>query len=561
MPDLEIRPQKVVLSARQGQVFEAIQGGNPVEATWAEVGKGNGKIDPNGVYRSPWLVFRSRTVVIAARPKTVSASPPATPADATSTAGAPGGASGTAYYVASGTYPGGSGLLHDIARLFWPGSGRAAAADGAASGPSGTAIVELTPIGFWTQFLGIYWLACLVVLSWFVMSFWNRLCPTCTVMVSPPAVTLAPRQIQVFTANVPVSWAPLDAANGLYRAPDAVTAGQRVAVTVASKGNPEETASADVFLTPNFSFSLQPARSVIPAGGSVDLTPSLSRRTRLEWPKPTIGRLAVRKGSISGGVVFHAPKKVLRPTTVVILARAMGDTHAVAGAHVTILPAGSALQDDDCDSRTATGLLILIAAMGALGGLIHGISSFTTFVGNRELVSSWIWWYVFKPVVGALVAVVVYLVFRANLGSGDFALSSADCLKTAAFASLIGLFAEPATIKLKDIFDTLFTPRADPRGDAAGEVQAARLEKLDPPTLKVDLTPLPALKVIGTGFLKESQVKVGDAFRPTTFVSATELTVSLTADDIKKPQTLLVTVFNKPLDGAASNSLPLTVEQ
>ncbi|MGC9946963.1 MAG: hypothetical protein ABSF64_11405 [Bryobacteraceae bacterium] len=113
----------------------------------------------------------------------------------------------------------------------------------------------------------------------------------------------------------------------------------------------------------------------------------------------------------------------------------------------------------------AGSLNTLIAMAGALGGLVHGASSFAIFAGTRQFKSSWTWWYVLRPVLGAAVALIVYLVVHSGLGTGAPALSGADCLKTAGFAGLIGLFAEPATRKLKDVFDTVFTPREDPRRD------------------------------------------------------------------------------------------------
>jgi hypothetical protein len=121
--------------------------------------------------------------------------------------------------------------------------------------------------------------------------------------------------------------------------------------------------------------------------------------------------------------------------------------------------------DPLCSNRRPIGL---IALAGALGGLIHGASSFAIFAGNREFKSSWTWWYVLRPVLGAAVALIVYLVVRSGLGTSDIALSGGDCLKTAGFAGLIGIFAEPATLKLKDIFETIFTPRDDPRKDKGG---------------------------------------------------------------------------------------------
>jgi hypothetical protein len=123
-------------------------------------------------------------------------------------------------------------------------------------------------------------------------------------------------------------------------------------------------------------------------------------------------------------------------------------------------PPAKACQEDGTPGTAS--LIALIAVAGALGGLIHGASSFAIFAGNRAFQSSWTWWYVLRPVLGAAVALVVYLVLRSGFG-GDLALSGADCLKTAGFAGLIGMFAEPATLKLKDIFNTLFTPREDPR--------------------------------------------------------------------------------------------------
>jgi IPT/TIG domain len=252
-----------------------------------------------------------------------------------------------------------------------------------------------------------------------------------------------------------------------------------------------------------------------------------------------------------------------RPTRVQILARTVGGRPRIAGAHVTVVPAGSLLPGicADDSSPNIGGLLLLIAMMGALGGIIHGISSFQTFVGNREFVTSWVWWYVFKPFLAGLVALVVFLVFRAGFGAGDFSLGAADCLKVAAFAGLIGLFAEPATLKLKDIFDTLFTPRRDPRRDSAGNIrdEGPKLESLEPASVTVSQTPVPSLTLKGTGFSSDCQVKIGDTLRKPTSPSSTTLVVQLLEGDISKVQTLPVTVYNKPPDGDPSNSLELKV--
>ncbi|HLY17175.1 MAG TPA: hypothetical protein VKR61_08110 [Bryobacteraceae bacterium] len=127
----------------------------------------------------------------------------------------------------------------------------------------------------------------------------------------------------------------------------------------------------------------------------------------------------------------------------------------------------AACQEDGTPS--APSLIALIALAGALGGLIHGASSFAIFAGNREFKSSWTWWYVLRPLLGGAVALVVSLVVRSGLGAPDLALGAGGCLKTAGLAGLIGMFAEPAMLKLKDIFNSLFTPREDPRKDALAQ--------------------------------------------------------------------------------------------
>jgi hypothetical protein len=71
-----------------------------------------------------------------------------------------------------------------------------------------------------------------------------------------------------------------------------------------------------------------------------------------------------------------------------------------------------------------------------------------------------------RPVFEAAVALVVYLVVRSGMGTGDLSLSGGDCLKTAGFAGLIGMFAEPAMLKFKEIFNTTFTPKAPRMGRA-----------------------------------------------------------------------------------------------
>src|SRR3977135_2910009 len=44
--------------------------------------------------------------------------------------------------------------------------------------------------------------------------------------------------------------------------------------------------------------------------------------------------------------------------------------------------------------------LLISAVAGALGSYVHLATSFADFLGNRQLISSWLWWYILRPFIG-----------------------------------------------------------------------------------------------------------------------------------------------------------------
>ena len=62
-------------------------------------------------------------------------------------------------------------------------------------------------------------------------------------------------------------------------------------------------------------------------------------------------------------------------------------------------------------------LLLIALWFGALGSLLHAGSSFVSFAGNRQLVVSWLPWYIVRPLLGAGLAAVFYVVMRAGFGT------------------------------------------------------------------------------------------------------------------------------------------------
>jgi hypothetical protein len=67
------------------------------------------------------------------------------------------------------------------------------------------------------------------------------------------------------------------------------------------------------------------------------------------------------------------------------------------------------------------------------------------------------------------------------------------------------------------------------------------------------------LTVSGTGFLEGATVRWNGVAKPTTFVSSTELSASISASDIASAGTVAITVVNPNMDAAPSNALPFYI--
>jgi hypothetical protein len=312
--------------------------------------------------------------------------------------------------------------------------------------------------------------------------------------------------------------------------------------------------------------STKPASATGNASAVTSASPSAS--PTIAFLDPPVGELEREKSPDKPSRATYKIDKdtITAPTLVTVLATAKtaASPPRMAGAHIVVLPAKSSAGGScgacvtECALAEVSPLLMMIALLGALGGAIHGASSFAIYVGNRELVTSWTWWYLFRPLAGAGVCLVVYLVYRAGFGGTENLLSAADCIKVAGFAGLIGLFAEQASLKLKDIFETVFTPRRDPRGDKASSEPAGPTKpRVDSATAsKVAGGNSIKLRILGANFAKECAVTIGTLSETPKWLSATELEIELT-DPKKIPDKWPVTVavVNAPPKGDVSNSV------
>ncbi|QDU65415.1 hypothetical protein [Engelhardtia mirabilis] len=119
----------------------------------------------------------------------------------------------------------------------------------------------------------------------------------------------------------------------------------------------------------------------------------------------------------------------------------------------------------------------MVMWMGALGGLAHLLTSFAKYVGYRRLQRSWLIYYLFLPIQGAALAVIVYLVLRVGIlapsGLSDGGSANLNLVGIYAFAGLTGLFSKVALDKLAEVFQTAFRTRAvaEDQGEGLAQVQ------------------------------------------------------------------------------------------
>ncbi len=112
-----------------------------------------------------------------------------------------------------------------------------------------------------------------------------------------------------------------------------------------------------------------------------------------------------------------------------------------------------------------TRLILLVMAAGALGSYVHAATSFSTYVGNRTLIKSWVWWYLLRTPIGVALALLFYFVVRGGLLSAG---ASGDVLSPfglAAIGGLTGKVSQQDTDMVREVFDNIY-PTTPGEGDS-----------------------------------------------------------------------------------------------
>ena len=129
--------------------------------------------------------------------------------------------------------------------------------------------------------------------------------------------------------------------------------------------------------------------------------------------------------------------------------------------------------DQQFDANANTRLLLVAVFSGALGSFIHAATSFTVYLGNRQLNRSWAGWYLLRPFVGMALAVIFYFLIRAGFVAPSVEEGTAlSPFGIAAVSGLAGMFSKEATDKLQQFFKDLLKPPE--------EAERLRGDKLNP---------------------------------------------------------------------------------
>lgn len=151
-------------------------------------------------------------------------------------------------------------------------------------------------------------------------------------------------------------------------------------------------------------------------------------------------------------------------------------------------------------------LFLIVLLAGVLGSLLHSIRSFYEYAGNRRLVTSWAAMYFMLPFYGALMALVVYLVFRGGLFSPSASVDETSPFGFAAIAALMGMFSHQAAEKLKEVAETLLSKPPHGKDHVSPDPAVTSVDPKEGPEKGGQ-----KVTIAGTAFLAGAKVVIGDA--------------------------------------------------
>lgn len=163
---------------------------------------------------------------------------------------------------------------------------------------------------------------------------------------------------------------------------------------------------------------------------------------------------------------------------------------------------GAGAQDTTCGITLNTALFLISILSGALGSLLHALRSIYWYAGNRKLVWSWSVMYILLPFSGSVLALIFYLIVRGGFLPQSTVNSTPYAF--AAMGALVGLFSEPAVLKLKQVAETFFTSSQHGKDTV---LPPPKLTSINP--VSGSATGGTSVTITGTGFANNAKVNIG----------------------------------------------------
>jgi len=309
----------------------------------------------------------------------------------------------------------------------------------------------------WMILLGIFWTLLSLSLLGGLLANWPSPTRPASVTVYPPVVTLTSGEpLQFLSAaagagDTAVVWSAPNAEitpSGVFSAPPSPATGP-FTVTATRNSDHAQMASAQVIVGKE---QLIMNRSVVDASAMKAGEKIPFQAFGATGPVDGLNWYLSGPGEIASNGAYTVQGKSAAQAVVTAIDAATGRK---AAAVVLLLP-----PDDPGDGR----MLFLVLLMGAFGAMLGAARSFAAFVGSRGFAPSWSLFYLFRPMFGAGLALIVFFGYRIGAVSGPKG-SPADPFAAAFVAGMVGLFADTVLQKLKELIDTMFPSTQDARPD------------------------------------------------------------------------------------------------
>jgi hypothetical protein len=106
-----------------------------------------------------------------------------------------------------------------------------------------------------------------------------------------------------------------------------------------------------------------------------------------------------------------------------------------------------------------TRLLLAVSLAGAGGAALQASTALVNFIGSRSYRRGWTLYFIVRPLLGAGVALTVYVVLRAAFVQSGLPTSSLNYYGILAISLLSGLLSSSVLVRLTEFYDTVFDIR------------------------------------------------------------------------------------------------------